>query len=206
MKRLLIFLLLIFLLCGCSGIDYQASQNIEENTNILYSDENGTSYTFDELPIEIEYGSGVIKCTKAELYQEKSEHGYYLYGIVAINLNDLSDDDVYWLDKNKEMNISLMVDNELNELENLSLSSLCITDDYNVRFYIFDTKDEYRYSFDKSNTSMFIRLDNSELFDTYMYSFDTEKVKSTEELDPDLYRAMSNALDKQIEFWKNFNK
>ena len=210
MKKLTLNLLcLLVLLCSCKPLENRQIEikptepALPEGMKILYEGEYGTTYNCSKLPIEIPCGEGILKCTAVELYQEPSEHGYYLYGVVTFDLSGLSSDDIYWLDKDDDFNLKIFVDHEKNSIENEKLSTLCVYKNSGYRYYALDGMDEYRYSFDGSNCTLCIDIGNDKLYDTYRYEFDAGTVKDTAEMSKGLYKAMNRALEQQLEFWKS---
>lgn len=211
MKIIILVIMLVFMLCGCSlntnNQTSEATNSLPEGITLIHESEDfGNSYSCDQIPFSLPYGETSIQCSSAKLYQSRSEHGYYVYALIEVNVNDISDDDLYWLEKNEELNPSIMIDNESNNMENKHLSNLCRLEKGGIIYYVLDSLEEYRYSFENSNVSLFIHLDNGKMYDSYMYSFDVENVTDISEIDKDIYNAINDALQRKIEFWKDFIK
>lgn len=192
---------------GCSPNEQPTeSSDVPQDGTCLISESSyfGNTYSSSEIPFDFPYGENYIQCLSVDLYQEPTEHGYYVYAIVAVDMSELSDTDIYWIDKNEEFKVEVVLDNDKNNLEAKFLSNLCQLKKDDITYYAFDASEEFKYAFDSSNTTIRLSINNEDVKYTYRYSTDIDMVKDTSSMDKDIYSAMSDAYQRQLEFWREF--
>jgi len=200
---LLIICIFVFILIGCDTNSYTVEKTDDGGT-IVYSSDYGTTYSYDELPINIEYNGNDIKCLYTEIYQEKAEHGYDIYVVASIDLSELSEDDIYWIGKDEELRISVLLTNKENDVEGVSMNELCMLENNNVRRIVFYLNDTYRYTFANSCLSTFTDIKKGKQTDTFIYkTIVSDNIKSTSEIGKDLLEEISAAFQRQIENLQN---
>jgi len=191
------------LLSGCATSKTDTIANVTPTPiaiETIFQADGLADYKCNELPIEIPCGEGTLKCTTVDIYQKKSEYGYYLLGIVTFDLSNLSDADIYWLDNDRHFESCVTIKDKNDPTEKIKLGRLHIHDDNDTRYYMLWEYKEFRYPFENLDCSMIVKIGNGKLWDTYNYDFQAEKTKSVYEIDKDLYTIMNNAFKIKLEY------
>lgn len=204
MKKSIVLFLALIIFTGCETNNEIKDDDLPEGISLISSSDYGNTYSSSNIPFDIPYGDKNVSCVSAELYQGESEHGYYLYAVVSVDVGELSESDLYWMDEEEDFRVGIRIHNENNGLESERLGKLCALKIDNIIHHAFHLGNEYQYSFDNSELSLFFDVDNEKLYDTYMCSTDVNTARNTKDIDEDLYSAMAESLQTRLEFWQNF--
>lgn len=208
--------LFIFTICiGLTGCGSQSNNTTvtEGDENVTYSSDSGTDYFFDSLPFVMNYNESNINYIDVDFYQDETEHGYSIYAIAAFNIRNLSDDDLYWMDKNKDLDVLIYITNEKNSLDFEGMRKLCTFDKDGIRSVVFWLSGEYRYDFADSELNTFANIGQDDTYEftnddrktselnkrnSYQYSLnivDENDIKSSNEINDELFNAMMRGFD-----------
>lgn len=227
MKRKLLLitccLTISFTNLGCGSSNYNESNSInletsDNGTSIMRRD-SGDTYTIESIPHDISYDGKNIILDSVNLYEDKVDHGYSLYALVNFDFSDLSDDDIYWMEEDEDLDVTIYVDSEQNKFEDERMNTFSrirrtTSDIYSVALRI---SDKYRYSLSNDSYNVCVNLkqggtykyDDSELdkTDTYYY-FDLkipEDIETTSSIDKFTYDSMVASLNNQLKNLQKYN-
>lgn len=226
-KTILCVLLVVFLIYLLLKIiayisfkrDLKTNYFIEnDGTTVLVSD-YGNSYTLKQLPKNLKYNDKSILLETIEFYQDKNNYVYDLYAIVTLNLSELSDEEIYWMLKNNDLDYySIDIDSEKNEYKDKPLSYLNKSLQNSELKLLFYLQEDSRYSFESGTFDFNFQIKQSEKYtddkgNAYnkriSYSYYDENIceegntlPSTEELDEITYKAMYDGFEGIKDYWK----
>ena len=148
-KKLLIASLLIGLslsIYGCSNTYMSDKETEADGTSVEHND-SGDIYCIEGLPRNLVYDNKEITVKSITFYEDKVDHAYSLYALVDFDMSGLTEDDIYWLGKDNDLDVIVYVDDEENEFDNERLSLLRTVQlpDGTYRF-AFQMRGSYRYS------------------------------------------------------------
>jgi len=66
----------------------------------------------------------IITISSLEFYQDEVDHEFRLYVILGLNLSQLDENDIHWMDKDKALDFNLSITDERNNFDNQDLSSI----------------------------------------------------------------------------------
>ncbi len=222
-KKLLITSLLIALslsIYGCSNT-YMSDKETEADGTSVYHKESGDLYYIETLPRNIVYDGKEVTVKSINFYEDKENHAYSFYALVDFDMSDLTDDDIYWMEKDNDLEVSVYVDDEDNEFDNERLSLLCKVrlSDSTYRF-AFQMGGSYRYSLCGKNCNLMIdmtqggkykyknkdgeitELDKIDSYDYIGYLI-PEELETSDAIDEVTQKAMVEGLKNEIEFYKD---
>lgn len=215
-KVILILIITSILLTSCSPAVSKETQTVKD-PNITYSDESGDSYDIKKLPFDMKYNGVNVQLLSVDLYQDKVEHSYNLYAVISLDISKITEDDLYWIDKNKEIEPAIYITNKQNDIKFDSMQKLCTYDDGGIRKIAFWMNDEYRYSLSPSDICASVDIESKKTYDykgkklnksdSYMYSIDScTDFKSTDTIDSGLCNAMNEAFENIKNIYRNMLK
>lgn len=158
MKKVSIVLLsLALLLSGCSSSE-PTQETLDDGTEVTHY-ERGDNYTFESFPRDVVYNDTSFELSEVEFYEWSSD-GYAnnLFVVLYFDMNNMSDEDLYWFKNDEAEAISsssvfelplradISIDSEQNGLDSESLSlaqNIYSSDNYKVLVYQLTG---YRYS------------------------------------------------------------
>ena len=148
-KKLLIASLLIGLslsIYGCGNTNMSGKETEADGTSVEHKD-SGDIYCIEGLPRNLVYDGKEITVKSITFYEDKVDHAYSLYALVDFDMSGLTEDDIYWLGKDNDLEVIVYVDDEENEFDNERLSLLRTVQlpDGTYRF-AFQMRGSYRYS------------------------------------------------------------
>ena len=154
-------------ICGCGSVDYSVVPFTEEDGTRVEQGESGDTYFFESMPRTITYDEKEIKLSNISFYEDKLKHSYNLYVLVDFDMLDLTEDDIYWMEKERDLDVSVYVDDEDNRFDNETLSLLrkVRLSDGTYRF-AFCTSGVYRYNLCGASCDVSIHMTQE---DTYEY-------------------------------------
>lgn len=168
--------------CGDST-DKKETIYDNEDGNSIFELESGTDVLIEKLPYEkITYHGSTFSVSGVQLFQGKTEHGYVPVVILDFNIDDLSEDEIYWLEKDFStdfsggFNVYVTVSDKKNNIDDDRM--YLMGDEFNKehQYIIFQTYDEYRYNLYDMSVDVVIRTEQDE---TYMYDEEgREKAKN----------------------------
>lgn len=160
-KKLLITSLLIalsFSIHGCSKTNtntntktntntYVADMDMETDGTSIFHMVDGDTYYMETLPRKIIYDDKEFTLKSITFYEEKVDHAYFLLALVDFDVSSLTEDDVYWMQKDNDLYVTVSIDDEENEFDDKELTFLqkVWLSDGTYR-YVFRMQDNYRYS------------------------------------------------------------
>lgn len=207
MKRLLLITLsILFVLCGCASTE---SYKVKPDGTTISIYDRGTDVTYQNLPCKIQIDDKSITIESVDFYQDKAKHGYNLYAIMTVDTSKLTDDDIYWIDKDDVLDIRLNVDSEENNFESEYLSTISYLDSSNKRYISYLLMDESRYSFENADYDISVNATQKEKYmyndsqlqkENSYYVFNIKvsnglSIPSSKEIEPEMYEAMVTAIN-----------
>ena len=224
MKKFFILLVTCILLLAGSQYNSKRSHSLDANTyrdsDIIYESESGKSYSIDALPYDMVYNDITIKLLSSEYYQSKTDHGYNIYVVLNLDISDLSDDDLYWIEKDEALASRVYLDKGKNNINFDGMSELCYLDVKGVRKIAFWNHEEYRYDFEATEATISIDIDQNETYKyksdegkttllnktyTYFFNYTIEgtDIKSESDIDSTLYNKMIKSFDNLKDIYNN---
>ena len=169
-RKLLLFLvLIIFLLPGCSSST--PTQETEDDGTTITHNKRGDTYNFESFPRRIVYDNTSFSLDEIEFYEHSFDgHAKSLFVILYFDMNDMSDDDLYWFKSDESdaessyslferpLLVTLSVDSEQNDFDSEDLSlreSFYTSDNFKVMVYQLDG---YRYSLAGEHISLSVHV------------------------------------------------
>lgn len=225
MKKKLIMALLIVCVSsyifGCHTKEYSVVPFTEEDGTRVEQGESGDTYFLKSLPRTIAYDDKEIVLNNISFYEDKTEHAYVLYALVDFDMSNLTDDDIYWMQEDGDLDVTIYMDDEDNEFDNESLSFLRkvhLTDGtYRFAFWLGDS---YRYSLSGKTCDLCVYINQGGKFeyknddgeireldkrDTYYYFGCPipEQLETSDSIDEFTYNAMLEGFQNKLDFYKN---
>lgn len=153
---ILIAMFLLVSLCGCSANSVTPSQTNMENTyyedgSYSYQTPSGISYNIKTLPFTLQNNDLQMDLVDAQYYEVYSEanHGYTGYAIAVFDRSNLTDDDIYWMDKmeyaTREFDVNAFI-RKKDSSDSSFMVSFWNKYDQNYWYRIFRTSETMRYS------------------------------------------------------------
>lgn len=172
MKKILLMMViwcLLLSLCACTSTP----------ANTSYTSIDRGEYEFESgIPFQMNYNGKELTVSNISAYEQYTSHQYTLYVVVKIDASDLTDDELYWLQKD-DIDADLSITCEDNNMENDSMSllgSLRYTDTKQLNLvYYTSFFHETRYSFAGSRIKCSFRATQKE---KYEYEYNGEKQSS----------------------------
>lgn len=154
MKKKIIgmILLLIFSLSGCSG----------------ESGKEGIMATIEEIPYDnLQYNGDTLTLEDVEVYQEisSSGYGYYPTVIVILDKSSLSDENFYWMNENRDIDVTCYLDEGKNKIDFGRMTRIKSYYNDSKLVYIFTEFEEYKYDFIDTKIIVSIDLTQEEEYD-----------------------------------------
>lgn len=183
MKKRMLFLLASVVCATCVNCSALASSEDADDFEFDHVSESdsGNRYAFTSLPCDMDYNGEKIVFESADFFQTKSAsgYGYIPYLIVTVDVSALSDESLYWLDKDEDFRISAYLTSDDNGIDFEAMQTAKGVDYGDKRSYAFTYLDEQKNPFYPSNFSVTIDLTQDEVyesgelkinkFDTYQY-------------------------------------
>lgn len=120
---MLLMALSMIVTSGCSNTaNNSTSETLEDGTHVIHSD-SGDSYFLEDLPYEITYDDTSFVFKNVDFYEDSVGYETYLYAVVYFDMNNMTDEERYWFQKEYEEAIS--------EYLSPLLSSIYITSEKN---------------------------------------------------------------------------
>lgn len=187
MKKLMMLLLAVAVCFGAvacgDSTDKKETIYDDEDGNSIFELESGMDVLIEKLPYEkITYHGSIFSVSSVQLFQGKTEHGYVPVVILDFNIDDLSEDEIYWLEKDFStdfsggFNVYVTVSDKKNNIDDDRM--YLMGDEFNKehQYIIFQTYDEYRHNLYDMSVDVVIRTEQDE---TYMYDEEgREKTKN----------------------------
>ena len=186
MKRLwsvlLVVCLTVSMMVGCGGqkVETKPETEVKSDVQLLYSNDSGDNYTVSTIPCSMEYNGKEIILDEAKVYESSSEHGYHVYASLGIDLKNLSEDDIYWLDNEEDLSANIYMSDDKNGIDFKRLNSLGSYDDGSRRIYMYYYLDEIHYELTNAEFSVDLSIKKS---DTYEYKNDKGLTKTANKTD-----------------------
>lgn len=164
------------------------------------------------LPIDAAIYKTSLTIESVEFYQDKSDHGYYLYAILTLDISELDGDDIYWMDKDNVLDFDLYITSEDNNYKQQSLTRLIYMDDEGKRYIFFTLTEEPRYSLENASYSMNFSVKHENSYERdYYYVInqnlsDGELLPTTDSLDKKMYNAFVEGQQSYLKRMKELLK
>lgn len=220
-KSLLLFICTALCICGCRTKEYSVVPFTEEDGTRVEQDDRGDTYYLESLPRTIVYDDKEIILNSISFYEDKVDHAYAFYALVDFDMSNLTDDDIYWMQEDGDLDVSIHITDEENEFDFKDFSFLrkIHLSDGTYRF-AFTLRDKYRYSLSNKSCSLIVYMtqggkyeyksDDGEVSeldkcDTYYYFGCPipEQLDTSDSIDEFTYNAMLEGFQNQLEFYKN---
>lgn len=216
----IIFLVTIctFFISGCStsSDNMQYTQTPTDEHARIYDDERGKNRYISTLPYDMDYNGNTIVFDSVELFQgpSSSGYGYNIYAVATIDVTNLDEKDLYWLDQDYgqpygtfEIYAFITDESKKLDLETMKLSHTLYGE---KRKYVFTLQNEYKQSFDNAAVTILISIKQDELYNFKLddgkegelnkhneYKFTAEakggsELKDITSMDKDLLQYISN--------------
>lgn len=158
-KRMIlsVFILFAFMITGCSTNVQQESAN------------RGLEVDIKNLPFDdMQYNAEKMKLENVAIYTEKSSSGfgYYPYVIVTIDKTGLSEENFYWMIKEKDIDVTCYYTSEENEVDFSRMPLLKSYYNDTQLVYIFDDyNNEYKHDFSDIELDVVLNLTQEEKYE-----------------------------------------
>ena len=222
MKKKIILLLsaIMLLTSGCGDSDDFKNYKDDLGNSVIETDKDKTTY-FKELPSEMQFNDNTIQYVSLDLYQDKSAsgHGYNAYATLTIDVANLNDDELYWIEQASDNNsllkvldVNVYITDEKNGLDFDSMLLVSGVIDGSQRTYCFALPKEYKNSFDNSEISGYVNIEQDETYEfksssvltsdekrIYKYSYNIDcsesyKLLPVSQMSSDIYNSMVNGM------------
>lgn len=175
-KKYALLMLCVFMITsGCSQTSNSNTTNTESSNsatdpyNRVEERDSGLTCVFSSLPYEMDYNGSKIIFDSADFVQTKSAsgHGYIPYLAITLDTSNVSEDDLYWMDKNEDISFLANITCESNNIESEPMQCVGMANYGDKRVYTFSVLEEQKEEFVPSSfyCSFEIRQE-----DTYKYN------------------------------------
>lgn len=222
-KFFIIFACVILLLTGCGDSSSEKRYKDDNGNTITETDSTKTIY-LKSLPSELQFNNTSIQYIALDMYQDNSYsgHGYNIYATLTIDVSNLSDDELYWLDKDTEyisdktLQVKCYITDEHNDLDFESMSPISVVVDGKKRTYTFMLINEFKNDFTNASLSGYVNLMQDETYKqksdsglpleinrvfNYQYEIDCTdnyKLLTIDDMDTNIYNSINNALQSKL--------
>ncbi len=173
----------IFFISGCraSSNNLEYTQTPTDENARIYDNERGKNRYISTLPYDMDYNGKTIIFDSVELFQgpSSSGYGYSIYAVATIDVSNLDEKDLYWLDQDygqpyATFEIYAFITDESNKLD-LETMKLSHALNGKKRKYVFTLRNEYKQSFDNAEVTISISIKQDE-----SYNFKSDDGKESE--------------------------
>lgn len=148
MKKVCILLLIMFsiFITGCHKLEIPQLETGPdgEQVNVL---PNGLDCKLKKLPYKMDFDGKSIIYSSVDIYQMESEHGYYPFVVMCIDLTSLTDDEIYWSKEEDSIESEVFFQSPSNDINFTTMNYVSSFDKDKYRYFVFGYFDESKKDF-----------------------------------------------------------
>ena len=184
MKRSFALILIFAIMLSAAACSSGSSVNTyrDDNGNMVVESERGANVIVEKIPYSVPYNAKDITIASVEFYENQTAESpsYNLFAVITLDLNDLTEDEGYWL-ATEDLDVDVYLTSQKNNVDFDSMHSvgqIRWTDTNEMQIVkISSPTGNYRYSFGGSEASVVIRTTQEE-----MYQYEGNDLHKEEEI------------------------
>lgn len=163
MSRILLSLVLLFLLSGCTQAKEANSQvetTYDPNGNLIIQSDRGDTLMAHDLPATIPYNDKTVTLSSVKAYQDKVGYSYRLFVLLRVYANSLNDSEFYWL-RTKDCTATVYLTDSTNEynFDRLQKVGMLYDDSSKGLYYLFTSSADKDNRFEFSDINITACID-----------------------------------------------
>ncbi len=202
--------------CNTTSLDSEYTMPRTDEYAWIYDDETGENRMVDTLPYDMNFNGNTIVFDSVELFQgpSSSGYGYSIYAVATIDVSNLDEKDLYWLDQDfGHVYGTLQIDAYItDDSNNLDFDSMMLGHSIygDKRMYAFTLLEECKQPFNNAEVTVSISIEQDETYNyeakdghvselnkhnNYQYTAEAQggsAIKDIDSMAKDLLKSISN--------------